>query len=198
MARRIQLYVSATRDLDIEREAVGQTVAELPVALGWQVDVTPDAGVPLDPDAVRCADFYICMIGVDATAPVGVEWAWAQRAGVSTLAYRKRVNYSPSAQSFLRDTAAMWTPFDDARDLQKRLKSDLAQRLLDRALALGLELNELGALQEFLSEEAERPVGPVAEDRRRGAGKSGVIFGREGPEDLSEPSATSWYGPAGG
>ena len=185
MADRIRLYISATRDLEIEREAVGQAVAGLPVALGWDIDVTPASGVPLDPEAIRRADLYVCLLGADVTAPVGVEWAWAAQAGVTTLAYRKRVMYSPSAQRFVREAPDVWTPFDDARELRKALRLDLARQLVERAIALGLELSEVEALQGLLDEaKEERSAEPVADDRRRGAGRGGVILGREGPTDL--------------
>ncbi|MCZ7547008.1 MAG: hypothetical protein M5R40_27370 [Anaerolineae bacterium] len=129
------------------------------------------------------ADLYVCLLGADATAPVGAEWSWAQRAGASTLAYRKEVHRSPSATHFLRASPGVWTPFADAHDLRRRLRPDLARRLIDRATVLGLHLNEVETLSALIDDESAQPGAEPAEDRRRGAGKGGVILGREGPEE---------------
>ena len=41
MADTLKLYVSAANDLPDERELIGQMVTEIPVTLGWQINLTP-------------------------------------------------------------------------------------------------------------------------------------------------------------
>jgi hypothetical protein len=46
MPRLVRLFVSATPDLEAEREVIGQVVVCLPVALGWEIKRTPRRGEP--------------------------------------------------------------------------------------------------------------------------------------------------------
>jgi len=91
MASRLRLFVSAAPDLEAEREVIGQTVAELPVSLGWAIKRTPKRGEPLRPalEAVEACDFYVLLLATDIRAPVGLELYAARRAGKDPLAFLK-------------------------------------------------------------------------------------------------------------
>jgi len=178
MARPICLFISSSPDLAPEREALGQVVAELPVSVGWEIRHTPrpgeDAREPLA-FAERC-DLYLVVLGADFAAPMGLEWRQAMGAGKPLLAYRKRVLHSPSAQSLLRQSDVAWTPFESPQELEAHATRALAQAVLDRGEQFGLHLDDVESLLALVKVEKEET--PTEPDRRRGAGRSGVILGR--------------------
>ncbi|HEY66970.1 MAG: hypothetical protein DRI79_00375 [Chloroflexi bacterium] len=180
MARPIRLFVSSSPDLAPEREALGQAVAELPVSVGWEIKHTPRPGEkafePLT--FIERCDLYLVVLGADFAAPMGAEWQQARGAGKALLAYRKRVLYSPSAQTLLhRSSDVTWTEFQSPQELKAQVTRALAQALLDRGEQFGLHLDEVEALLALIGTEEEE--GAFAEpDQRRGAGRGAVILGR--------------------
>jgi len=180
MARPIRLFVSSSPDLMPEREALGQTVAELPVSVGWEIKHTPRA----DEDArgplafVERCDLYLVVLGADFAAPMGAEWRQARGTGKPLLAYRKRVLYSPSAQMLLRQSDVEWTAFQSPQELKAQVTRSLAQAVLERAEQFGLHLDEVEALLALVGTEEEEEETPAEPDRRRGAGRGAVILGR--------------------
>ncbi len=178
MARPIWLFISSGPDLALGREALGQAVAELPVSVGWEIKHTPrpgeDAREPLA--FVERCDLYLVVLGADFAAPMGLEWRRARSAGKPLLAYRKRVLHSPSAQMLLRQSDVAWTEFQSPQELKAQATRALARAVLDRGEQFGLHLDDVQALLALVeAEEGETPAEP---DRRRGAGRSGVILGR--------------------
>jgi len=179
MAEKIRLFVSSSRDLAVEREAVGQAVAELPISKGWEIRHTAHRGEPISitREAVEKCDIFLLILGQDATAPIGLEWEYARFAKKRILAYRKDVAYSPSAQYFLRASKVEWQTFKDAEELKRSLLKALAQELLDLKNRYGLMVEDVEKLLELLKrleeEEEEEPVGEA-----EGAGESGIILGR--------------------
>ncbi len=177
MGRKICLFVSSSRELEAEREIVGQVVAELPISRGWEIRHTSHTGEPLDSlrEAIERADLYLIILGQDASAPIGQEWEFARRLNKPTLAYRKEVSYSPSAQYFLRVSKFEWKVFREAEELRKDLARALAQELLDLKNRYGLFPEDVEKLFQFLEEgEGREGFSP----KGRGAGESGVILGR--------------------
>ncbi len=177
--RRLRLFVSSSRDLVVEREVIGQAVAELPVRLGWEIGHTPGPEAPPGPAPVSAAqcDIYIIVLGMDLTAPMGVEWHQARRAGQVPLAFRKAVHPSPAADLFQRESGIEWVTFEEAGQLKRLVLEALARRLLERGEFFGLHLPEveaLSALLERLTEE-EAPA-TLPSEARRGAGRGGVIL----------------------
>jgi hypothetical protein len=158
---------------------VGQIVADLPVEVGWEIKHTVGPGED-DREALtfveRC-DFYLLVLGGDFAAPMGVELRKAQRQGRRVLAYRKDVPHSPSAQRLLRQTDLAWTTFQTLLELKREVSRALAKAILDQGERFGLHVNEVQALLEITeSEKEEEEPGEI--DRRRGAGRGGVILGR--------------------
>lgn len=81
MVDTFKLFVSAADDLSAEREIIGHLVTEIPVTLGWQINLSP-TGKSLDnAQLVMDADFHLIVIGEDIRAPVGYEWHVSRRAG---------------------------------------------------------------------------------------------------------------------
>ena len=187
MAGRVYLFVSATPDLEPEREIVGQAVARLPVSIGWEIKRTPRRGEPLQPalEAVAACDIYLFLLGQDITAPAGVEWDIARRSGKKPLAFLKDVLHTPAAQVFIREARVTWTHFASVEELMDLVQVALAEHLLERELEYGLSVVEHEALSALLQkrEEEEGPLAEVSpiEGRPGGAAGGGVILG---PSDL--------------
>ncbi len=178
MARKIRLFVSSSRDLAAEREAIGQAIAELPISGGWEIRHTAHRGEPLSEtvEAVAACDIFIFLLGQDATAPIGLEWEEARARRKRIFAYRKEVTYSPSAQYFLRISKAEWTTFKTPEELKGHILKTLAEELLDPSNRYGLIPEDIDRLLELLKRLGEEEAAPVTE--AEGAGDSGVILGR--------------------
>ena len=180
--RPIHLFVSGTPDLEPEREIIGQTVARLPVSLGWDIARTPRQGEPLQPalDAVAASDIYLFLLGRDIAAPAGVEWDLALRSGKRPLALMKDALRTPAALAFVRETRDRWTLFTDDRELTEIVQAALVQHLLEGALQHGISIVEYEALAALA--EGGAAAGGVSEQRLEqlqasGAGGGGVILG---------------------
>jgi len=179
MVRPIRLFVSSSPGLVPEREALGQAVAELPVSVGWEIKHTPRPGDDAHAALafLETCDLVLVLLGADFAAPMGLEWRWAMDRGKPLLAYRKRVLHSPSAQKLLRESAVPWRAFETPQDLKTQAAQALAQAVLDRGEQFGLRLEDVEGLAALVqTEEEEVSTEP---DRRRGAGRGGVILGRE-------------------
>lgn len=179
MERKICLFVSSSRELEEEREIIGQVVAELPISRGWEIRHTTHGGEPFEAirSAIERADLYLIILGQDATAPMGLEWEFAHRLKKPTLAYRKDVSHSPSAQYFMRVSKIEWKVFKEAKELRKELAKALAQELLDLKNRYGLFLEDVERLIRFLEEQEGKGEEKVPL-KGRGAGESGIILGR--------------------
>jgi hypothetical protein len=76
MPRAIYLFISSSPDLAIEREALGQAVAELPISAGFEIRHTvpgeaADIGETLA--FIEQCDLYVIVLGADFAAPMGIE-----------------------------------------------------------------------------------------------------------------------------
>jgi hypothetical protein len=189
----IHLYISSSEDLGLEREAVGQVVAALPLTLGWQISHTPlpgslDAGLgmkELDARIRRC-DLYALILGRDLNAPMGYELRSVFTSRQCLLgAYRKECSRSPSARDAVRTLDVVWQRFSGLSAFRARFRRDLLQALLEVGPTLGLDLADVERLlKDQQAEDAETAL--AVSDRHRsvldprgGAGYSGRILGRE-------------------
>jgi hypothetical protein len=178
----IHLFVSSSLELQLEREVVGQTVAQLPLTIGWQIDHTPQPGAPATEDLSRVAssDLCILILGHDFSAPIGAELRQLRQVGRHPLAYRKRCTRSPSSQDAIRRLALEWRAFSDPGELRPLFRRDLLRALLQRADEFGLDMQELEQLLQIVEEESGERENRTEEGSGRGeAGRSGVILGRE-------------------
>ena len=203
MARSIHLFVSSSPELVPEREALGQAVAELPVSTRWEIKHTPRTEEPSDESLAfieRC-DLYLIVLGADFAAPMGLEWRLAlEMKRIRTirkhvLAYRKQVLPSPSARALLRQSDVRWTEFQSPQEFKTKVSRSLAQLMLDESERFGLHMSEIEPLLALAEAEksdksdkgaaslpstswADEQEKPTEPDRRRGAGRGGVILGR--------------------
>jgi hypothetical protein len=186
LAVSIRFFVSSSPDLALERDLVGQVVAELPLMLGWQIDHTPLPGGAVGDSLEHVAqcDLYAVILGQDFSAPMGAELQQALVVGRQPLAYRKRCTLSPSAQDAVRRLDVRWRTFSAPSALRTWFTRDLLRALLEQAVPLGLDLAELERLLGLAQDEADRLEKGHRGERERGeAGRSGVILGREVWED---------------
>jgi hypothetical protein len=187
MPKPIRLFVSSSPDLQLERDVVGQVIAELPLMLGWQIDHTPLPGelVRDNLEHVARCDLYVVILGQDFAAPMGAELQRALLLGKQPLAYRKRCTSSPSSQDAVRRLDIRWRAFGVPDALRTWFARDVLQALLNQAVSLGLGLAELERLLGLAQDKADQlEQGHRAERRRGEAGRSGVILGREVWEDI--------------
>ncbi len=180
MSRPIRVFVSSSPDLVSEREALGQAMAELPIAVGCEISHTP----PLNENVgetlalVERCDLFVLVLGADFAAPMGLEWRQALNTGKPVLAYRKRVFHSPSARTFRRESDVLWTEFDSPQELKVQVALELARAILDRGERFGLHMSDVEPLLALVAVEGEAERRSAAPDSRRGAGRSGVIVDR--------------------
>ena len=181
--RELALYVSAATEMDAECELLGQLLAAMPRGIRWSIKRTPGPfdPLPLDLDALRESDFYLLLLGMDAVAPIGVEWREARQHVAQRYCYHCHTRTpSPSATHVLRNEGIRWTPYDTPQAFARHLELRLITELIQGTPGYGLDMDDIRALTERLAElenEAEGDATSTANDeRRRGAGHGGVIL----------------------
>jgi hypothetical protein len=194
---RLRIFVSAGPDLEAEREVVGETIASLPVSLGWVIKYTPSRSEPPDPalEAVAASHFYVLLMGTDITAPVGSELLLARKRSRRILPLLKDSPRTPAARVFVKDASLEWQHFRDESELGFLLRDALAEQILENALVYGITPVDWETLSALRAELKDREVPDPEQDevttRRRGAGSDAVIVapGRDLPPDgvLIEP-----------
>jgi len=175
MSRPIRVYVSATADLEAEREVVGEALAKFPLPLPWEIRRTPHAG-DQRPEAlagIGDSDFCLVMLGQDITAPLGAELEAALAANVPLLALQKDVPNTPAGRFFRYNSVERWQRFRMPADLGPLVVRFLAGNLSRNPVRYALTPEELSVLLEHLrkwgkDKEEQAPVtgkGPAgAED----------------------------------
>lgn len=188
MRRPVRLYVSASADLEVERDLVGRLVAGLPVTLGWEIGRAPLPGRESDEVTVHVAphdcDLYIFMLGRDITAPAGVEWDAAHAVQHPILALLKNTPRTPAGLVFARLGIGRWLGYGARSDFERIVRAWLVRQLLDGQERFGLllpEVEALIALAARLAREAETDHRPAG-DAERSAGGAGVILSTHSAE----------------
>ncbi|MCS6963355.1 hypothetical protein [Thermoflexus sp.] len=179
MAEPIRLFVTSSPELEAEREVAGQVVAGLPVRLGWEIRHTPRPGEALAPAlaAVETAHLYVFILGMDYSAPMGLEWAQAVRAKKRKLVFVKEVAHSPAAALWISEHSEEvdWVSFDSLASFRLSFERHLIRALLDLAEALRLHLDEIEGLRARLK--ALEEAVPEAPTVAHGAERSAIILG---------------------
>jgi len=178
MEKELILYISAAPEMDAECELVGQRLAELPKSARWVIKRTPGAHEGGNPDieTLRRSHFYLMLLGMDITAPMGVEWLAAREARVTTFAYRNSNRIiSPAAAFFMRNAGVVWEQYQTPQEFIHHLERALITRLVEGTPGYGLDLVDIEALSARL-QALEKDKEKAAGDERRGAGRGGVIL----------------------
>lgn len=175
------LYISAAGDLELEREVLNRSVAEIPTTLAWRIVDTPLTSAEPDFDTVAAADMHVVLLGSDVRAPVGVEWAIARRSGhLPDLWLKTSVTHTQAAQAFIRELGrfAEWHEYGDVADLRRQVLLHLADRILSRRKHYQLNDDEYGSLTAWRKQLARRKRTEV-DQTIGGAGNSSFILSAE-------------------
>lgn len=176
MAETLRLFVSATNDLETERAAIGQTLAELPVKVGVEIRRSPATGISYDSlfELIANVDRFYFLLGRDITAPAGAEWQLAMQLERSILPLRLAGSRTSAGQEFLRYWPLRWKLFRGHSQAARIVGLDLIDILLHPTNRYGLSLPEITALGAHKKKLSEGLV--VEMDEPGGAEGGGVLL----------------------
>ena len=176
MAEIVRIFVSATNDLEAERAAIGQTLAELPVQVGVEIRRSPLTGISYDNlfELIANVDRFYFLLGRDITAPAGAEWQLALQLERSILPLRIAGSRTSAGQEFLHYWPLRWKTFHNRGQAAKLVGLDLIQILLHPTNRYGLSVTEMAALHGHKKKLSEGLVAEVEESG--GAGGGGVLL----------------------
>ena len=177
MEKELGVYISASIEMDPECELLGQLLAETPKSIQWVIKRTPTSHEGGNPDLelLRSSQFYLLLLGMDITAPIGVELRAALESGAAILAYRDPERLlSPAGAAFLRDARLTWYPYRTPQDFVQQFERTLITMLLNGTPGYGLDLSDIEELVQRLKtlDQGRKQ----SEDDRQGAGRGGVIL----------------------
>lgn len=148
MAETLRLFVSATKDMESERAAIGRAIAQLPVQIGIEIRRTPVEGAPYEDiyELIANCDRIYFIMGGDITAPAGAEWFSAWKLERSILPLRLAGLSTLAGQDFMRMLPKGWTTFHNSSELARIVALDLIQILNHPTNRYGLTVTELELL----------------------------------------------------
>lgn len=181
MVDTIKLYISAANDLQLERDLISRITTEIPVTLGWQINLTPFGEKTLQEDLVLDANLHILILGIDIRAPIGFELYLSRSVGRSPILFLKGdINRTPAAVNFYRSISEVgqWHTFDDLGDLRYQALKQISRFIINRSDFFSLHTDEKDQLSEFITN-LEKSTPEQIEDRQGVAGEDSVILSRE-------------------
>ncbi|MBC7256881.1 MAG: hypothetical protein H5T66_12350 [Chloroflexi bacterium] len=184
MEKELGVYISGSREVDAECELVGRLLAEMTPSVRWVIKRTPRSFEHVNPDLaqLRRSQFYLILLAVDITAPMGVEWQAAKQGGLAIMAYRHSgVIPSPAATIFARESGLRWQTYQSPQEFIRLFERDLITRLIEGTPGYGLDLADIEELSRRLKalDEADEKAQSEGGEERRGAGRGGVILPAE-------------------
>jgi len=191
-----KLYISAANDLQIERDLLSRSVTEIPVTLGWQINLSPIGKKKIDEKLIFDADMHILVLGMDIRAPIGFEWYLSRSVGRIPVSFRKKgISRTLAASEFVRSLShhSNWLTFDNLADLRYQALNRVGQSILDQAEYFALKHEEYEKLSTFMKDLEDKQLENFV-GVNGGAGENSVILSRErftpkggvliqGPED---------------
>jgi hypothetical protein len=177
LARELNLYVSASPEMDPECELLGQMLAQLTQSIRWTIKRTPGPHLHMDPDweALAASHLYVILLGSDISAPVGVEYRTARQQGIATFRYRRaQATPTPALSAFVRQMNAEWHVYQSPQAFAQDLRQRLIRELIDGTPGYGLAREDIEALAALLK--AEDSSEAREGEERRGAGQGGIIL----------------------
>lgn len=187
MPEKLRLFVSATRDLEGERAAIGKAIAELPIQLGVEIRRTPASGASYDDifESVANVDRVYFLLGRDITAPSGAEWHLSWQLERSVMPLAAAVRRSLAAQEFMRNALIKWGSFQNIAHLTRLVTLDLVRILNHPTNRYGLSVTDL----ELLTLHARRTMQQAPAEERMDGGSAGPEpGGAEGGGILLDPA----------
>jgi hypothetical protein len=193
MAEKLRIFVSATRDLEQARAAIGHAVAELPVQIGIEIRRTPYEGASYDDifEWIANVDRVYFLMGKDITAPAGAEWHLAWKLERSILPLRSAIGQTGlhrtlAAQEFMRNAFVEWLPFRSSNELARIVTVDLARMMNHPTNRYGLTMSELERLSLYVKQVARVDVDALPEES--GAEGGGILLDVIGRDALDGES----------
>ena len=182
MAETLRLFISATSDLEAERNLIGTTLAQLPAHNRIEIRRTPATGDTYSNIFERVAncDRVFFLLGQDITAPAGQEWYLALELERHIIPLRKETSMTPAGLSFLRGSLVKWQTFRHAADLEQIVGRNLIRTLLNPHNRYGLSLTERQLLQTHRFHNPPAEEGPLP----RGAEGGGVLLDQRDPDTV--------------
>lgn len=176
MAEIVRIFVSATNDLEAERAAIGQVVAELPVQVGVEIRRSPATGISYDNlfELIANVDRFYFLLGRDITAPAGAEWQLALQLERSIFPMRLIGSRTSAGQEFLHYWPLRWKIFHNRIHAAQLVGLDLIDLLLHPTNRYGLSLTEVAGLHSHKKTLSEGLVAEVEEPG--GAGGGGILL----------------------
>lgn len=181
MVDTIKLYISAANDLQLERDLISRSTTEIPVTLGWQINLTPFGEKTLEEDLVLDANLHILILGIDIRAPIGFELYLSRRVGRSPFLFLKGgINRTPAAVNFYRSVSEVgqWHTYDALEDLRFKALKHISRHILNRSEFFSLHTDEKDQLSKFIND-LEKSTPEQIEDRQGVTGEDSVILSRE-------------------
>ncbi len=182
MAETLRLFISATSDLEAERDLIGATLAQLPAHNRVELRRTPATGDTYSNIFERIAncDRVFFLLGQDITAPAGQEWYLALELERHIIPLRKEASMTPAGLSFLRSSLVQWQTFRHAAELERIVGRNLIRTLLNPHNRYGLSLTE----RQLLQVHRFHPLSVEDEPLPRGAEGGGVLLDRRDPDTV--------------
>lgn len=186
MAETLRLFVSATNDLETERAAIGQILAELPVQIGVEIRRSPATGISYDNlfELIANVDRFYFLLGRDITAPAGAEWQLALQLERSILPLRLAGSRTSAGQEFLRYWPLRWKAFRSPGQVARIVGLDLIEILLHPTNRYGLSVTEITGLHAHKKQLSEGLVVDVEEPG--GAEGGGVLLDPTRRDEIEE------------
>lgn len=179
MAETLRIFISATNDLEAERDAIGQTLAELPVQVGVEIRRSPVTGISYDNlfELIANVDRFYFLLGRDITAPAGAEWQLALQLERSIFPMRLAGSRTSAGQEFLHYWPLRWKTFQNRSHAAQLVGLDLIEILLHPTNRYGLSINEVTALHLHKKNISEGLADEAPEvDEPGGAGGGGILM----------------------
>lgn len=176
-----KLYISAANDLQIERDLLSRSVTEIPVTLGWQINLSPLGEKMVDENIITDADMHILILGTDIRAPIGFEWYLSRSLGRRPVFFRKKgITRTLAASEFVRSFSHYdnWLTFDNLADLRYQALNHIGQSILDQADYYALKHKEYEKLSTFMKDLEDKQLEQF-DGVNGGAGANSVILSRE-------------------
>lgn len=197
MVDTFKLFISAANDLPDERELVGHLVTEIPVTLGWQLNLTPMGKNAENKDLILDADYHLIIFGEDIRAPIGYEWHISRNAGRTPPFFIKtNIPRTIAGGDFLKRISRypLLNSYASLAEFRKLVLTNIAQHIIKYADLFEIKSLELENVSNFIDEledvEPNLLDNVTGEDsiiltRERFMPKNGVLL--QSPDE--EPSA---------
>ena len=155
MVDTFKLFISAANDLPDERELVGHLVTEIPVTLGWQLNLTPMGKNAENKDLILDADYHLIIFGEDIRAPIGYEWHISRSAGRTPLFFIKtNIPRTFAGGDFLRRISRYpsLNSYASLAEFRKLVLTKIAQHIIKYADLFEIKSLELKNVSNFINE----------------------------------------------